>query len=117
MSLSGQVSGTETATLGGALIPKVAHAHPGFGHAPILIKVCFWGDLQALPLPQRMISMRMMKVMWMTRMSTRRRRRWRSCRARHIQSRPRESERPAVHSSLLHFCVAPIPLAVCKHLT
>ena len=68
MSLSGQVSGTETATLGGALIPKVAHAHPGFGHAPILIKVCFWGDLQALPLPQRMISMRMM---WMTRMSTR----------------------------------------------
>ena len=112
MSLSGQVSGTETATLGGALIPKVAHAHPGFGHAPILIKVCFWGDLQALPLPQRMISMRMM---WMTRMSTRRR--WRSCRARHIQSRPRESERPAVHSSLLHSCVAPIPLAVYKHLT
>ena len=43
MSLSGQVSGTETATLGGALIPKVAHAHPGFGHAPILIKVCFLG--------------------------------------------------------------------------
>ena len=64
------------------------------------------GHPQAAPPPQRMTTTTTMMTWMMTRTSTRRTKRRRSCPGPHTQSRPKESARPALHSSVLQHSVA-----------